>query len=162
MFSYAVRRGNEYRSYRPQETFELPSTEAPRLKQSTFYIFAKVTQSVHAMTDMELPSLNTIAVPTVLCLISFLAFSSQYLFLYIDPRPLNSKEYLTFNLLISCLLICYFRAIRTDPGRVPPVRDSEESASTAINGVVKPRQRWCRKCDAYKPPRAHHCKICGR
>jgi len=111
------------------------------------------------MNGMQLPSLKALAVPAVLCLISFLAFSSQYLFLSIDPRPLNSKEYLVFNLLISCLLICYFRAIRTDPGRIPPTWGSEESTSTS---VVKPRSRWCRKCDAYKPPRAHHCKVCGR
>ena len=111
-----------------------------------------------SLAGMKLLSLNALAVPLVLCLISFLAFSSQYLFLCIDPRPLNSKEYLVFNLLISCLLICYFRSIQTDPGRTPPAWGSEESASTA----AKPRQRWCRKCNAYKPPRAHHCKVCGR
>jgi len=108
---------------------------------------------------MELPSLNALAIPAVLCLISFLAFSSQYLFISIDPRPLSSKEYLVFNLLISCLLISYFQAIRTDPGHVPSAWGSEESDLTS---VVKPRQRWCRKCNAYKPPRAHHCKVCGR
>lgn len=24
------------------------------------------------------------------------------------------------------------------------------------------RQRWCRRCEALKPPRAHHCKTCQR
>src|SRR5579871_3722711 len=114
------------------------------------------------MAGIELPSLNAFSIPAVLCLISFLAFSSQYLFLYIDPRALSTRECLVFNLLISCLLICYFRAIRTDPGRIPPTLSSEESVSSTVNGSVKPRQRWCRKCDTYKPPRAHHCKVCGR
>ena len=144
-----------------KRTFEISATFAKGTKAETFN-FPLGSLSIHAMASMELPSLNALAVPAVLCLISFLAFSSQYLFLSIDPRPLDTKEYFVFNLLIACLLICYFRAIRTDPGRVPPAWGSEGPASTAVNGVVKPRQRWCRKCDSYKPPRAHHCKVCGR
>ena len=29
-------------------------------------------------------------------------------------------------------------------------------------GDKRKEERWCRKCDAAKPPRAHHCKSCMR
>ena len=103
-------------------------------------------------------SLGYLAVPGVLSLITFLAFSSQWLFSKIEPEPLTRRETIIFNSLIVILLICYARAILTNPGYTPkdwkPTDISSDSPSA--------RQRWCRKCQAYKPPRAHHCKICKR
>lgn len=99
-----------------------------------------------------------LAVPGVLALISFLSFSSQYLFRHIDPEPLTIKETLIFNSLIAALLICYARSVSTDPGHIPSnwALESEKPEAT------RAKPRWCRKCEAVKPPRAHHCKICKR
>ena len=101
-------------------------------------------------------TLGNLAIPGVLCLISFLSFSSQSLFSRIDPGPLSREETITFNSLIAVLLFCYARAVLTDPGHVPKGWNPADAPS----GVEEARQRWCRKCKAYKPPRAHHCKIC--
>jgi palmitoyltransferase len=103
---------------------------------------------------MESFSFSALAVLAALLLISFLSFSSQYLFLSFEP--LGLEESILFNVSIACLLISYFRAIVTDPGRIQfPKGDGGDDG-------VKSRQRWCRKCEQRKPPRAHHCKVCKR
>ncbi|CAM9444704.1 unnamed protein product [Ascophyllum nodosum] len=72
-----------------------------------------------------------------------------------------------FNLLACLAHTSHARAMLTDPGAVsssalPPA--SEVEAAGGSNGAsipVNPR-RFCRKCNAYKPVRAHHCSICRR
>ena len=126
-------------------------------------------------------SLSTLAIPSVVLLISFLSFTSQVLFTYIDPHPLKRRESITFNLLIACIFITYFRACFTNPGRIPKdwrerllgegqSVEGERGGAPVINhgnstervGEKGKEGRWCRKCNAAKPPRAHHCKSCKR
>ncbi|XP_042031238.1 probable protein S-acyltransferase 16 [Salvia splendens] len=84
----------------------------------------------------------------------------------------------TFIALVS--ISSYRRAIYTDPGWAPSsfVPDVED-AGTPIHEIKrKPAQRvgivlflqkcrqggdlrYCQKCSHYKPPRAHHCRICN-
>jgi palmitoyltransferase len=113
-------------------------------------------------------ALSKLAIPSVGILISFLAYSSQVLFLHLDPGPLQWSELVKFNSLVLGIWISYYRACRTDPGRVP---SSWRPKSMSGDDLVKPdqtsegagtRSRWCRKCELFKPPRAHHCKTCGR
>ena len=110
---------------------------------------------------MDMPSLQRFAPPAVTALVAFLAFSSQWLFSKTEPGPLRKGDAYAFNTLVTSLLICYWRACFTDPGRIPkdwhePFLDKDNDKQAAQ------RQRWCRKCDAFKPPRAHHCKTCKR
>lgn len=109
-------------------------------------------------------SLAKLAVPAVVLLIALLSYTSQYLFYIIEPGPLNSRQTKIFNLLVICLWISYARACTTSPGSVPknwsPDSNAEDEPSS--EGKVQTRQRYCRKCDALKPPRSHHCKICKR
>jgi len=115
---------------------------------------------------MDIAVLQKIAPPGVTILIAFLAYSSQYLFLNIEPHPLLSSEVYIFNGLVICLLISYWRTCFTDPGRIPT--NWQELLSSATEGDGKAaqqqaqKQRWCRKCEIYKPARAHHCKTCKR
>jgi palmitoyltransferase len=111
--------------------------------------------------------IKTLAVPSVCILISFLAYSSQLLFLYSDPGTLTSAELFKFNAFVLCIWICYLRACTTSPGGVP----SEWTPQSSSDGMKNEEEgseagramgRWCRKCEVLKPPRAHHCKICGR
>ncbi len=110
---------------------------------------------------MNSETLQRLAVPGVSLLIAFLSYGSQLLFPGIDPGPLTSQQKLIFNALVACLWISYARAVLTDPGHVPAgwkpevIADDEE-------GPLLLRQRLCRRCDAPKPPRAHHCKVCKR
>ncbi|KAF2468225.1 palmitoyltransferase pfa4 [Lindgomyces ingoldianus] len=104
---------------------------------------------------------SSLAVPAVYGLITFLAYSSQWLFLYLEPHPLSKKQLIRFNVLLICLLISYTQSVVVDPGHVPKVAGQEtEESDGKFSG--KFRQRWCRKCKATKPPRSHHCKECKR
>jgi len=95
-----------------------------------------------------------LAIPAVLLLIFFLAFSSQVLFCYIPPGPLLLRQAVCFNILIGCLLICYARACSADPGII--FSDPQTDYNTEPGLLVK----WCEKCESKKPQRAHHCRVC--
>ena|ERR1700761_1063258 len=106
-----------------------------------------------------------LTIPAVLLLISFLSFSSQYLFLILEPTPLTLKESVYFNISIAALLICYARAILTDPGRIPSTEaDVSNGPPTLGEGELRvlAKQRFCRVCKQRKPPRSHHCRVCKR
>ncbi|KAF2723289.1 DHHC zinc finger domain-containing protein [Polychaeton citri CBS 116435] len=109
--------------------------------------------------------LQRLAFPSVASLIAFLAFTSQYLFHYIEPGPLQTGNAFTFNVLIALLYICYTRTCFTDPGRIPSdwATTSPDTWDGPTNDPSFLRtQRWCRRCESPKPPRAHHCKTCKR
>jgi hypothetical protein len=89
-----------------------------------------------------------------------------------------------FHGLLGMLLWCYFAVVFTDPGGVPqswrPSATEEDlevpsslpltqtSSSPLDSGAKIPtmaqsaRARFCRKCCQFKPPRCHHCSVCGR
>nr|POE49577.1 palmitoyltransferase pfa4 [Quercus suber]POF20075.1 palmitoyltransferase pfa4 [Quercus suber] len=109
--------------------------------------------------------LQRIATPAATAFICFQAFTSQWLFQYIEPGPLRKGDAYLFNGLILCLFISYYRTCTLNPGWLAQNWDEKllSSDEDAINEHGIPlRQRWCRKCEAFKPPRAHHCKTCKR
>ncbi|CAL5867234.1 uncharacterized protein PFLUO_LOCUS1449 [Penicillium psychrofluorescens] len=103
-------------------------------------------------------AVSQLAIPAVSVLISFLAYTSQYFFLHFESAPLQKDEAWKINVFALCIWICYFRACYVDPGRFP----KESAGQKPEDGSAHSRQRWCRRCEAYKPPRAHHCKTCKR
>jgi palmitoyltransferase len=113
--------------------------------------------------SFRITSIQQLAIPGVSFLIAFLAYGSQYLFYVIEPGHLKGAEFWWFNGLVLALWWCYYKACSVDPGPKgwveKVVKDSEEeqNAETLAKGM-----RWCKKCKAVKPPRAHHCKQCGR
>ncbi|KAJ5528244.1 hypothetical protein N7513_012403 [Penicillium frequentans] len=105
-------------------------------------------------------SISQLAIPAVSVLISFLAYTSQYFFLRFEDAPLQKDEVWKINIFAICIWICYYRACYVDPGRLPSDRtlaNPDKQEEPALG-----RQRWCRRCEAYKPLRAHHCKTCQR
>ncbi len=114
------------------------------------------------------PQLFLLGVST---LIAFLSYSSQYLFRSLEP-PLERRSLFVFNLLVACIWICYYRACTTDPGGIPRTWDDaagtgdepDTSSHKDVHGgrKISNPQRWCAKCEMYKPPRAHHCKECKK
>lgn len=122
-----------------------------------------VVASAALMADSNV---NKLAVPGVCLLISFLSYSSQLLFLHLDPGPLTRIELFIFNSLVLCIWVCYARACLTNPGDVrsawqpEPSKNGPKQEETSEAGMA--RSRWCRRCEVLKPPRAHHCKTCGR
>nr|GMD09333.1 probable protein S-acyltransferase 16 [Ipomoea batatas] len=67
---------------------------------------------------------------------------------------------------VVLLGICsYSVAMFTDPGRVPAsyMRPHTEHDDTIQEIKRKGGDlRYCQKCSLYKPPRAHHCRMCNR
>ncbi|KAH8883817.1 zf-DHHC-domain-containing protein [Thozetella sp. PMI_491] len=124
---------------------------------------------VGIQTGPSARGLQILAVPAVCVLISFLAYYSQYLFATSEnllPGPLSRSESILFNVLLVCLWWTYYRACAVDPGRYtfpatspthPSVLAPATNPATGVPGV-----RWCKKCRAPKPLRAHHCRHCGR
>ena len=118
--------------------------------------------------------LNQIAVPGVYALIFFLGYPSQALFYYLDPAPLTKNELILSNVLLVCIFITYTQSVFVDPGTIPKKEgDEREKELAGVNGSGSTeklggkkgsaqRTKWCRKCDAAKPPRSHHCKECKR
>ena len=117
---------------------------------------------------MDTAELQKLAPPGVTILVAFLAYTSQFLFLYIEPGPPSTNDLLTFNALVAALLISYWRTCLKDPGKIPAnwqdqVRQKESSKEDlSSEKAVALSNRWCRRCEAFKPPRAHHCKTCKR
>ena len=107
--------------------------------------------------------LTDLAVPFSFGLVSFIAYPSQYLFRHIEPGPLTNQQSLFLNLGTLAVFISYTRCVATNPGRVVASTDNPHGVVETFdsNGHGR-KQRWCKKCDAYKPPRAHHCRVCKR
>ncbi|KAL4790468.1 Palmitoyltransferase pfa4 [Aspergillus venezuelensis] len=106
-------------------------------------------------------SVSRLAIPAVCTLIAFLAYTSQYFFLNFKDAPLKEGEVWRLNILAIIIWICYYRSCTVDPGHIPKgwmPSDRTNLEEDKASG----RQRWCRRCEAYKPPRAHHCKTCRR
>ncbi|KAH9322011.1 hypothetical protein KI387_016650 [Taxus chinensis] len=94
---------------------------------------------------------------------------------------------IVFHTLLVLLIWCYFTVVLTDPGGIPsnwrPMIDEEdvEAHTMAISANLPPGSnvgtfpqplvstmshvpglRYCNKCENYKPPRCHHCRVCQR
>lgn len=106
---------------------------------------------------MPFITINQLAIPAVVTLISFLAYGSQAFFYFTEPASFSLRQSVIFNACVMCIWICYLRACFTDPGHV----SSEWAPGGDHTGRTQGR---CRKCPSKAPkaPRSHHCKICQR
>ncbi|KAI0778969.1 zf-DHHC-domain-containing protein [Trametes elegans] len=101
------------------------------------------------------------------CLIAFIAYSSQIFIIW----PWYGRELsvellellLPFNVLVGLLLWNYTLCVTTDPGGVPPYwrPDVNDEDGYEVKKLTR-GPRYCRSCESYKPPRAHHCRQCKR
>lgn len=108
----------------------------------------------------------------------------------LEPGPLTQRETAIFNILLLCLWLTYYKACTVPPGRYdfeptpspqskkpddpsPTSKDDESPPSekadppaaqpepdTKTTTTATATTRWCKKCDAPKPLRAHHCRLC--
>lgn len=71
-----------------------------------------------------------------------------------------------FNVIVLLLAISHARASFSDPGVVarPSTSLDFSEINKAKNKQSQDENEWtiCIKCEAYRPPRAHHCRTCGR
>merc|ERR1719418_143202 len=75
----------------------------------------------------------------------------------------GSLHVVLFNIIIFMLFMSHARAVFSDPGIVPlPKHRIDFSDSHSEGGSIAPKEDWtiCTRCEMYRPPRAHHCRIC--
>lgn len=78
----------------------------------------------------------------------------------------NSPTSLLFHALIFLVLSSFVQAARTDPGGIPNSKEWRNRGCPPL--LARERKhcsdepRWCRKSEAYKPDRAHYCRVLGR
>ncbi|KAF5312131.1 hypothetical protein D9619_002607 [Psilocybe cf. subviscida] len=112
------------------------------------------------------PFWGRLIVNFVLCLISFIAYSSQIFIIWPWYGSELSVELiqllLPFNIFVGLLLWNYFLCVFVDPGRVPKGWKPDTHADGYEIKKLTGAPRFCRMCDAYKPPRSHHCRTCNR
>ncbi|KAL0411809.1 UNVERIFIED_CONTAM: putative protein S-acyltransferase 14 [Sesamum latifolium] len=103
---------------------------------------------------------------------SLLAFAVLILFHFLDFDKLICYTVPSSWIILVMLLWSYFSVVFTDPGCVPPswspALDEERGDTNPLTLAEFPadpenrRIRFCRKCNQFKPPRCHHCSVCGR
>ena len=77
---------------------------------------------------------------------------------------LVGKFHMTAFCIIAIMAVfSHFKAMTTDPGAVPPdakpLPDPEtEGEGGDVETAITRGKRLCRRCHAYKPQRAHHCR----
>ncbi|GAB4833831.1 Probable protein S-acyltransferase 16 [Ancistrocladus abbreviatus] len=110
-------------------------------------------------------SLPVFFVVFAICYIYFTSifiFLDKWLGLWSSPGLINAVVFT--GIAVMCVFN-YLVAIITDPGRVPVsfVPDVED-ADNPIQEIKRKGGdlRYCQKCSHYKPPRAHHCRVCRR
>ncbi|ORX94705.1 zf-DHHC-domain-containing protein [Basidiobolus meristosporus CBS 931.73] len=113
-------------------------------------------------------NLGYLIVAGVSLLIAFLGISCQIFAVIPHYGGLNTTSIsilIPFNILLFFLCWNYYLTCTTDPGMIPqnwePKLEGEEV--TVIEVKKKNNEpRYCRTCNAFKPPRAHHCSSCER
>lgn len=75
----------------------------------------------------------------------------------------------TFNTVVLLLMISHLKAICSDPGVVPLPQTRMDFSDIHMGGSgvsddCDDDGNWtvCTRCETYRPPRAHHCRICER
>ncbi|KAH9932044.1 zf-DHHC-domain-containing protein [Epithele typhae] len=100
-------------------------------------------------------------------LIGFIAYSSQIFVIWPWYGRVLSIELiqllLPFNVLVGLLLWNYRLCVITEPGHVPSTwrPDFQDEDGYEVKKLTR-GPRYCRSCENYKPPRAHHCRQCKR
>ncbi|XP_011007144.1 PREDICTED: probable protein S-acyltransferase 16 isoform X2 [Populus euphratica] len=110
----------------------------------------------------------SLPVTVVVLAIIYIYFSTIFVFidgwfgLMSSPGILNA---VVFTAVAFMSIFSYAVAILTDAGRVPStfMPDIEDSSNPVHEIKRKGGDlRYCQKCSHFKPPRAHHCRVCKR
>ncbi|KAM1069131.1 hypothetical protein EV1_001006 [Malus domestica] len=107
---------------------------------------------------LSVPILMVFLLIGVVCYITVFIFIDDWVGLKSYAGSLNA---LVFIFLASLCLFSFFCCVLTNPGHVPAsyVPDVEDSA---VSDQESKKNGRCDKCSTFKPPRAHHCRVCRR
>ncbi|KAL1411028.1 Palmitoyltransferase [Vanrija albida] len=98
-------------------------------------------------------------------LIGFISYSSQLFVIWPWYGSVVSVDLLRllvpFNLLVGMVWWNYYLCVSTPPGHVPQGwRPNLQSADHIEVKRGSHAPRFCKQCEHFKPPRAHHCRQC--
>ncbi|KAJ6717634.1 PROTEIN S-ACYLTRANSFERASE 16-RELATED [Salix purpurea] len=118
---------------------------------------------------MEWKRFLSIPVFSVFLLMGFVYFITVFIFIE-DWVGLQSSagilNAMIFTFMASLCLFSFVVCVLTEPGYVPsPYVPDVEGAAVPLHQEPhnnSSQLRQCDKCCTYKPPRAHHCRICRR
>ncbi|XP_038993161.1 probable protein S-acyltransferase 16 [Hibiscus syriacus] len=105
-------------------------------------------------------------VTVVVSVITFVYFCTVFIFIHrwfglmTSPGMINALVYTGIS--VMCVFN-YAVAILADPGWVPSAYMPDiEDSKVSIHEIKRKGGdlRYCQKCSHFKPPRAHHCRIC--
>ncbi|KMZ56184.1 putative Palmitoyltransferase [Zostera marina] len=115
---------------------------------------------------MSRPRYLTLPIIIVFVSIGYLYFSTVFIFIKEWLGLTTATGLLNASLLsamVLMLLVTYVMAIVRDPGYVPSTFAPDiEDPDNPIQEIKRKGGdlRYCQKCSHYKPPRAHHCRVC--
>jgi len=88
--------------------------------------------------------------------LSLLSFSDFVVIYIVIVGEWPEIHAVIFTFLVVMAICSHLKVMFSDPGAVP------RNAQPVIRGNAGQPETICGRCDAYKPARAHHCRICGR
>ncbi|XP_060964190.1 probable protein S-acyltransferase 15 isoform X2 [Cannabis sativa] len=89
--------------------------------------------------------------------ITIFIFIEDWIGLQSSSGSLNA---LIFTFLTAFSIFSFSVCVLTDPGQVPPSYAPDVEQSGISDEETK--RKICDRCATYKPPRAHHCRVCRR
>ncbi|KAI9016556.1 DHHC palmitoyltransferase-domain-containing protein [Phycomyces nitens] len=97
-------------------------------------------------------------------IIAFVAYTSQIFVLWKSLGGAVAHTFFVlapFNVFIIFVYINYALTCTTDPGTVPPNWMPDQDTHFEVKRSTH-TARFCKTCNNFKPPRAHHCSTCNR
>ncbi|CAA7389721.1 unnamed protein product [Spirodela intermedia] len=117
---------------------------------------------------MRQPGYITLPIIVVLLSIGYLYYATVFVvidgWLGLGTAPGLANAAVFSGLGVICVGT-YVTAVRRDPGHVPSSYTPDiEDPGVSIHEIKRKSGdlRYCQKCSHYKPPRAHHCRVCKR
>ncbi|XP_050242552.1 probable protein S-acyltransferase 16 isoform X1 [Quercus robur] len=113
---------------------------------------------------------SSFSVPVTVVVLAILYIYLSTVFIFIErwfglmssPGVFNA---VAFTFIALMCVFTYSDSVFTDPGRVPATYAPDiEDTENPIHEIKRKSGdlRYCQKCSHYKPPRAHHCRVCKR
>lgn len=114
--------------------------------------------------------------PVVFVVVNMVSLYLIYSYYHLIPLLQDPKSYHTgviqaavFNGITLMMLLCYVRAVATNPGNIPSKEEDPSWEYVPDTAVQQPEtkekkrtgeRRHCKWCAKYKPDRCHHCRVC--
>ncbi|XP_072997151.1 probable protein S-acyltransferase 16 [Typha latifolia] len=117
---------------------------------------------------MNRPGYVTLPILTVLFAIGYVYYTTVFVVIeswFGLSTAAGLANAVAFTVVAVVCVVTYGMAVLKDPGRVPvSFAPDVEDQENAVHEIKRKggNLRYCQKCSHYKPPRAHHCRVCKR